>query len=53
MEENKTWPEIPDLPDEAEYPPELTESCELLECFAEKENTRTLLARITAEIAEA
>ena len=32
------------LPDEAEYPRDLTEQYELLECFSEKENTRTLLA---------
>ena len=35
---------VPDLPDEAEYPPELIRNYELLECFSEKENTRTLLA---------
>lgn len=34
---------IPDLPDEAEYPSELTQGYELLECFSEKENIRTLL----------
>ncbi len=32
------------LPDEAEYPSELTQHYELLECFSEKENVRTLLA---------
>jgi len=36
--------QIPNLPDEAEYPAELTGSYELLECFSEKENIRTLLA---------
>ena len=35
---------IPDLPDESEYPGELTKRYELLECFSEKENVRTLLA---------
>lgn len=35
---------IPNLPDEAEYPSELTQGYELLECFSEKENIRTLLA---------
>ncbi len=35
---------IPALPDEAEYPSELTQGYELLECFSEKENIRTLLA---------
>ena len=35
---------IPDLPDEAEYPAELTRGYELLECLSEKENVRTLLA---------
>ena len=35
---------IPDLPDEAEYPRELTQRYELLECPSEKENVRTLLA---------
>ena len=35
---------IPNLPDEAEYPRELTQRYELLECFSEKENGRTLLA---------
>ncbi len=34
-----------DLPDESEYPSELTESWELLECFSDKDDTRTLLAR--------
>lgn len=34
---------VPQLPDEAEYPPELTQRCELLECFSEKEGIRTLL----------
>lgn len=36
--------EVPDLPDETDYPPELIRNYELLECFSEKENTRTLLA---------
>ena len=44
MEKTETDLVIPDLPDEAEYPRELTDRWELLECFAEKENTRTLLA---------
>ena len=44
MEENKDCFVIPDMPDEAEYPPELTERYELLERFSEKEDTRTLLA---------
>ena len=35
---------IPDLPDEAEYPAELIQGYELLECFSEKESMRTLLA---------
>ena len=35
---------ILNLPDEAEYPLELTRRCELLECFSEKENVLTLLA---------
>lgn len=37
-------PEIPDLPDESEYPPELTERYELVECLADKAETRTILA---------
>ena len=36
--------EIPDLPDESEYPRELTEKYELMECLADKAETRTLLA---------
>ena len=35
---------IPNLPDEAEYPAELTQGWELLECLSERENVRTLLA---------
>ncbi len=35
---------IPQLPDEAEYPAELTRRYELLECFSDKEDMRTLLA---------
>lgn len=33
------------LPDEGEYPPELTEKYELLECLSEKNDTRTILAK--------
>ena len=33
------------LPDEHEYPPQLSERCELLECFCDREDSRTLLAR--------
>ena len=44
MEEIDTRLESFFLPDEAEYPRELTEQYELLECFSEKENARTLLA---------
>ena len=36
---------IPDLPDEGEYPPELRDGYELLECFSDRKDTRTLLAR--------
>ena len=36
---------IPDLADEREYPDELRERCELLECFCAKEDSQTLLAR--------
>ena len=36
---------IPGLPDEEEYPSELTECYELLECLSEQEDSRTLLAR--------
>ena len=36
---------IPDLPDEGEYPPELRNGYELLECFSDRKDTRTLLAR--------
>ena len=35
---------IPDLPDEGEYPPELRDGYELLECFSDRKDTRTLLA---------
>ena len=44
METTESGIPIPDLPDEAEYPSELTQGYELLECFSEKENIRTLLA---------
>ena len=44
MEENRAELRVSPLPDEAEYPRDLTEQYELLECFSEKENTRTLLA---------
>ena len=44
MEENKKKVEIPDLPDESEYPRELTAKYELMECLADKAETRTLLA---------
>lgn len=36
---------VPDLPDEGEYPPELRDGYELLECFSDRKDTRTLLAR--------
>lgn len=36
---------VPDLPDEAEYPRELTDNYELLECCSEKETSRTLVAK--------
>ena len=44
MEENRAELQISSLPDESEYPGELTEQYELLECFSNKENARTLLA---------
>lgn len=44
MESTESGANIPNLPDEAEYPWELTRRYELLECFSEKENVRTLLA---------
>lgn len=44
MEESKKRVEIPDLPDESEYPRELTAKYELVECLADKAETRTLLA---------
>ena len=44
MESTEAGTLILNLPDEAEYPLELTQRCELLECFSEKENVRTLLA---------
>ena len=44
MESTETCAMIPNLPDESEYPGELTQRYELLECFSEKENVRTLLA---------
>lgn len=41
--------EVPDLRAAArEYPPELLERCELLECFCDKGDSRTLLARMRA-----
>ena len=36
---------VPDLPDEGEYPPELRKGYELLECFSDREDMRTFLAR--------
>ena len=33
------------LPDENEYPAPLVARCELLECFSEQDDTRTLLAK--------
>ena len=36
---------IPDLPPEDEYPPELTEDYELLECLSWHDDSRTLLVR--------
>ncbi len=39
---------VPGLPDEAEYPPQLTENYELLECLSDQEGTRTLLASARA-----
>ena len=44
MESTETCAMIPNLPDESEYPGELTQCYELLECFSEKEHVRTLLA---------
>ena len=44
METTETGAMIPNLPEETEYPSELTRDYELLECFSEKENIRTLLA---------
>ena len=44
MESTETCAMIPTLPDESEYPGELTLCYELLECFSEKEHVRTLLA---------
>ena len=44
MEPNENGDLILNLPDEAEYPWELTQRYELLEWFSEKENVRTLLA---------
>ena len=45
MEENQKSFFIPELPDEGEYPPELRDGYELLECFSDRKDTRTLLAR--------
>lgn len=36
---------VPDLPDEGEYPPELRNGFELLECFSDREDMSTFLAR--------
>lgn len=44
METTDNGTMIPDFPDEAEYPAELTQGYELLERLSEKENIRTLLA---------
>ncbi len=44
METTENSLQIPDLPDESEYPAALTLGYELMECFSEKENVRTLLA---------
>lgn len=44
MESTETCAMIPNLPDESEYPGELTRRYELLECFSDKEDMRTLLA---------
>ena len=44
METTENSLQIPDLPDESEYPAALTHDYELMECFSEKENVRTLLA---------
>ena len=44
MESTETCVMIPNLPDESEYPGELTRRYELLECFSDKEDMRTLLA---------
>lgn len=43
----KSQPDAPDLQAAGrDYPPELLEKCELLECFCDKGDTRTLLARM-------
>ena len=44
MAESSISFDIPDLPDEKEYPAQLTAKYELQELFAESEETRTLLA---------
>lgn len=44
MTETEKIPLIPELPDEGEYPAALRQGYELLECFSEKADTRTLLA---------
>ena len=36
---------VPDLPDEGEYSPELRDGYELLECFSDREDMSTFLAR--------
>ena len=38
-----------DLPDEAEYPRQLSEKYELVECFSAQDDAQTLLARDRAE----
>lgn len=45
MEENQKSFFIPELPDEGEYPPELRSEYELTECFSDREDMRTILAR--------
>ena len=44
METTERDDRVLELPDESEYPKELTAHWELLECFSEKEDSRTLLA---------
>lgn len=45
MEENQKSFFIPELPDEGEYPLELRSEYELTECFSDREDMRTILAR--------